>query len=219
MIRRLQQQQSLSSSSRLTSMNRNAQDPAREDDDGSAVLAVPSDTNSLTSDYSTTSSMAPPAASVCLDLPPTTSSDYASTEEPSPCGEQNALTAPVTEVKSKEDDVKSTVSASSIQDTMSRIGRKIRFRAKKDTPTQRRHNGTLRRHTLTDLEAVRAALGEEDHVGDDGIAAGNESGGKSRMTRLTRWLKHSFRSSSPDVRGVVELNGSTRSPRGDVEVL
>lgn len=82
--------------------------------------------------------------------------------------------------------------------TASRISQKIRFRSKH---TDRRDP---RRHTLSDIEQIKAVFGatengEAHKEGKDGSASGRSASGHTKVGKLARWFKNSFRKSSPDL--------------------
>jgi hypothetical protein len=74
----------------------------------------------------------------------------------------------------------------------SRISQKIRFRSKH---TDRRDP---RRHTLSDIEQIKAVFGAENGDARKDSASGR-AGGQTKVGKLARWFKNSFRKSSPDL--------------------
>ncbi|KAK0416311.1 hypothetical protein QR680_012409 [Steinernema hermaphroditum] len=205
---------------------------------GMSELTV-DDAVSLTSDYSTTSSAAPmhvPMSVSChMDQLVAASSDYASSDvSPAPRGDIVSFTGSSNSIRPTSPEDVPTPSATSKQRSPSpvavapagRLGQKLRFR------NNRGHKDPLRRHTLSDMDTVREALAKDRaarYAVAQTSAATTDSvpsprvnhNATSKVGKFARWIKNSFRKSSPDLRikptteptEFVFLSGSPRSCR------
>ncbi|TKR77119.1 hypothetical protein L596_018148 [Steinernema carpocapsae] len=197
------------------------------------------DAVSLTSDYSTTSSAAPmhvPMSVSChMDQLAAASSDYASSDvSPAPRGDVVASPtgSSTGSIRPTSPDDAATPSAVPKERSHSplggapagRIGQKLRFR------NNRSRKDPSRRHTLSDMDAVREALANDraaraaeqpSAATTDSLPSArvNSNSATSKVGKFARWIKNSFRKSSPDLRikpateatDFVFLSGSPRS--------